>query len=65
MVGVLLALILTSLLVRYLGQAAGGQVLPEAVIGLTGNRRFYEGSGEEEERQPTVADLLSRVETPR
>ncbi|HEY4999914.1 MAG TPA: LPS export ABC transporter permease LptF, partial [Usitatibacter sp.] len=33
-VGVLLAIILTSLLVRLLGQAAGGEVLPEAVIGL-------------------------------
>jgi lipopolysaccharide export system permease protein len=33
-VGVLLAIILTSLLVRLLGRAAGGEVLPEAVIGL-------------------------------
>ncbi|APV51703.1 LPS export ABC transporter permease LptF [Betaproteobacteria bacterium GR16-43] len=33
-VGVLLAIILTSLLVKLLGQAAGGEVLPDAVIGL-------------------------------
>ena len=33
-IGVLLALILTNLLIRLLGQAAGGEVLPEAVVGL-------------------------------
>jgi lipopolysaccharide export system permease protein len=33
-VGVLLAIMLTSLLVRLLARAAGGEVLPEAVIGL-------------------------------
>ena len=33
-VGILLAIMLTSLLVRLLGRAAGGEVLPEAVIGL-------------------------------
>jgi lipopolysaccharide export system permease protein len=33
-VGILLTIILTSLLVRFLGRAAGGEVLPEAVIGL-------------------------------
>jgi lipopolysaccharide export system permease protein len=33
-VGILLTIILTGLLVRLLGAAAGGQVLPEAVIGL-------------------------------
>lgn len=33
-VGVLLAIILTRLLIRLLGQAAVGEVLPEAVIGL-------------------------------
>jgi lipopolysaccharide export system permease protein len=33
-VGVLLAVILTSLLIRLLGQAAAGVVIPEAVVGL-------------------------------
>lgn len=33
-IGVLLAIILTRLLILLLGQAAGGEVLPEAVIGL-------------------------------
>jgi lipopolysaccharide export system permease protein len=33
-VGVLLAIILTRLLILLLGKAAGGEVLPEAVIGL-------------------------------
>ena len=33
-VGVLLAIILTRLLILYLGKAAGGSVLPEAVLGL-------------------------------
>jgi lipopolysaccharide export system permease protein len=33
-VAVLLALILTRLLILLLGKAAGGEVLPEAVIGL-------------------------------
>src|SRR5258705_8407601 len=33
-IGVLLALILTQLLVRLLGQAAGGEVLAESVFGL-------------------------------
>ena len=33
-IGVLLAIILTRLLILLLGRAAGGEVLPEAVIGL-------------------------------
>src|SRR5436853_7635813 len=33
-VSVLLALILTQLLIKLLGRAAGGEVLPEAVLGL-------------------------------
>ena len=33
-VGVLLAVILTRLLILFLGKAAGGEVLPEAVLGL-------------------------------
>ena len=33
-IGVLLALILTQLLIRLLGQAASGEVLGEAVFGL-------------------------------
>ena len=35
-VGVLLAIMLTSLLIRLLGKASTGEVLPEAVIGLIG-----------------------------
>ena len=34
MVGILLAIILTRLLILMLGKAAGGEVLPEAVLGL-------------------------------
>ncbi len=33
-IGVLLAIILTNLMIRLLGRAAGGDVLPEAVVGL-------------------------------
>src|SRR4029078_8497307 len=33
-IGVLLALVLTNLLIRLLGKAAGGEVLGEAVLGL-------------------------------